>query len=40
EVKKAERVKITEARQARVQTVKTEKPTLKDLLMQARKKNS
>ena len=39
-VKKAERAKITEARQAKVQTEKTEKPTLRDLLMQARKAKS
>lgn len=40
EVKKAERAKITQARAAKVQQVKTEKPSLKDLLLQARKKAS
>lgn len=40
ESKKTERVKILEARAAKVQQVKTEKPSLKDLLLQARKKAS
>lgn len=39
-VKKAERAKIVEVRQAKVQTEKAEKPTLRDLLMQARKAKS
>ena len=38
--KKAERKKILEARKAKVVEVKTEKPSLKDLLLQARKQNS
>lgn len=38
EVKQVERAKIVEARALKVAKVKTEKPTLKDLLMQARKK--
>lgn len=37
EVKKQERAKILEARAAKVQKEHTEKPSLKDLLMQARK---
>lgn len=37
EAKKAERAKILQARSAKVQKEKTEKPTLKDLLLQARK---
>ncbi len=36
--KKVERAKIVEQRQARVQQDRGDKPTLKDLLMQARKK--
>lgn len=38
--KKTERAKILEARAAKVEQVKTEKPSLKDLLLQARKKAS
>lgn len=37
--KKAEREKVLEARKAKVVEIKTEKPSLKDLLMQARKNN-
>ncbi len=37
EAKKAVKVKIIEAREAKVKVSKTEKPSLKDLLMQARK---
>lgn len=40
EVKKAERAKIVEYRAAKVQKVQTDRPSLKDLLMQARKKSS
>lgn len=40
ESKKAERAKIMETRAAKVQQVKTDKPSLKDLLLQARKKTS
>lgn len=36
-VKQAERVKIIEARKSRVDKQKQDKPSLKDLLMQARK---
>lgn len=36
-VKQAERQKITEARKAKVEKRKEDKPTLRDLLMQARK---
>jgi large subunit ribosomal protein L31 len=36
-VKRAERAKIEEVRKQKVQEKKSEKPTLKDLLMQARK---
>lgn len=38
--KQVEREKILASRAAKVQTEKTEKPTLRDLLMQARKKNA
>ncbi len=38
EVKKAERAKIAEIRASKVQATRTEKPSLKELLMQARKK--
>lgn len=38
--KKVERGKILANRAAKIQTEKTEKPTLRDLLMQARKKNA
>lgn len=38
--KKVEREKILANRAAKIQTEKTEKPTLRDLLMQARKKNA
>lgn len=38
--KKAERAKVLERRSARVVEIKTEKPSLKDLLLQARKQNS
>ncbi len=38
--KKVAREKILANRAAKIQTEKTEKPTLRDLLMQARKKNS
>lgn len=37
EAKQAERAKIMEARAAKVKTEKTDKPSLKDLLLQARK---
>lgn len=37
--KKIEREKVLANRAAKIQTEKTEKPTLRDLLMQARKKN-
>lgn len=40
ESKKAERAKIMEARATKIQQVKVEKPSLKDLLLQARKKAS
>lgn len=36
-VKQAERAKIAEARKAKVEEIKKEKPSLKDLLLQARK---
>lgn len=36
-VKRAQRAQILEARRAKVQEKKSEKPSLKDLLMQARK---
>lgn len=36
-VKKVERVKVLENRASKIQKEKTEKPTLKDLLMKARK---
>lgn len=38
--KKAERIKINEARAAKVQKVQTDKPSLKDLLLQARKQKA
>jgi len=40
ESKKQERAKILEARAQKVQKVQTDKPSLKDLLMQARKNAS
>jgi len=40
EAKKTERKQIIEARAARVRVEKTEKPSLKDLLLQARKKSA
>lgn len=40
ETKKAERVKVHEARAAKVAGIKAERPTLKDLLLQARKKTA
>lgn len=40
EVKKVERAKIVEARSTKVQKEHSEKPTLKDLLLQARKQTA
>ena len=40
QVRKQERAKILESRAAKVQKIQTEKPTLKDLLLQARKKRA
>ena len=40
QVKKVERAKIIEARASKVQKEKTEKPSLKDLLLQARKQTA
>ena len=40
EVKKVERAKIMENRASRVQSSNSEKPSLKDLLMQARKQTA
>lgn len=40
EVKKIERAKITDARAAKIQVEKKDKPSLKDLLLQARKQKS
>lgn len=40
EVKKQERAQILEARASKVQKVQTEKQSLKDLLLQARKKTA
>ncbi|MBI2022557.1 50S ribosomal protein L31 [Candidatus Daviesbacteria bacterium] len=37
EVKRVEKQKVKEAREAKVKVEKTDKPSLKDLLMQARK---
>lgn len=39
-VKKQERAKVLQNRAAKVQTTNTEKPSLKDLLLQARKASS
>lgn len=39
-VKKIERAKITEARAAKIQVEKKDKPSLKDLLLQARKQKA